>query len=295
MTGKAEPSSQADLTVSALLHLATARLTAAGVESARRDARLLMAAVIPGGASALLRDPDRVLSLEEFTDFEAFLSRREQREPVSRILGRREFWSLNFKVTPDTLDPRPDSETLVEGVLAWIEDRSAPLRLLDLGTGSGCLLLALLSELPGAQGCGIDSSEAALSVARENAELLGLSARASFVRGDWTSGLTPGWDVILSNPPYIAESEVALLAPEVACYDPVTALTAGTDGLADYRILIPGAAALLQPGGLLALEVGTGQSGPVEAMMLAQGLALPWRRCDLSGVERGCFAVKAKK
>lgn len=277
------------------LRTATARLTAAGVASARRDARLLLAAIVPGGASALLRDPQRILPLEEAARFESALARREKREPVSRIHGEREFWSLCFKVTPDTLDPRPDSETLIEGILEWAEDRTAPLRILDLGTGTGCLLLALLSELPNAVGCGVDSSDPALTVARENAESLGLSSRAEFQQGNWTAGLTSGWDVILSNPPYVADSEIGRLEPEVACYDPVTALAAGPDGLDDYRILIPGAARLLSPGGLMGLEVGRGQSEAVEAMMLAEKLVTSWRRCDLSGVERCCFAVKAKK
>lgn len=282
-------------TVEANLRAATKRLSDAGIEAARRDARLLLAEVVPGGAAALLRDPDRVLAAEEAERFEESLRRREKREPVSRILGEREFWSLRFEITPDTLDPRADSETLIEGILDWVGDRAAPLRVLDLGTGSGCLILALLSELPNAQGTGVDRSEPSLVVARNNAKTLGLSSRASFCSNDWTAGLTAGWDIILSNPPYVSESEFAALEPEVACYDPTTALVAGPDGLADYRILIPGAAGLLKPGGMLALEVGASQSGPVEGLMLAAGLVTPWRRCDLSGVERCCFAVKAKK
>lgn len=289
------PARDDGLRVEGALRAATTRLSAAGIEAARRDARLLLSAIVPGGAPALLRDPDRLLSASEAKKFEAAVLRREKREPVSRILGEREFWSLKFEITPDTLDPRPDSETLVEAILDWVEDRTAALRILDLGTGSGCLLLALLSELPNALGTGVDMAEPALAVARRNAANLGLSGRSSFVQNNWTAGLAPGWDIILSNPPYVSESEIAGLEPEVTDYDPLTALAAGPDGLDDYRILIPGAAALLRPGGLLALEVGAGQSQAVEDMILAQGLVTPWRRCDLSGVERCCFAVKAKK
>ncbi len=283
------------VTASSALRLATERLAAAGIEGARRDARLLLSTILPGGASGLLREPDQILTPSDFQKFETAISRRERREPVSRVTGVREFWSLTFKITPDTLDPRPDSETLIEGVLDWVEDRARPLKILDLGTGTGCLLLALLSELPAASGLGVDSSENALQVARENAESLGLSSRAGFARHDWTAGVAGPWDIIVSNPPYISESDAEALEPEVANYDPRQALVAGEDGLRDYRILIPGAAELLGPSGLLALEVGRGQAGAVESMMLASGLGSSWRKCDLSGIERGCFAVKVKK
>lgn len=283
------------VTASSALRAATERLTAVGIEGARRDARLLLTTILPGGASALLRDPDQILDQSLLQKFETAVSRRERREPVSRVIGVREFWSLPFKITPDTLDPRPDSETLIEGILEWVEDRSRPLRILDLGTGTGCLLLALLSELPAAGGLGVDASENALAVARENAGNLQLSSRAEFACHDWTSGLTGSWDIILSNPPYISESDAGQLDPEVADYDPPQALVAGVDGLRDYRILIPGAAGLLKPSGLLALEVGRGQAEAVDSILLASGLASPWRKRDLSGVERCCFAVKLKK
>jgi release factor glutamine methyltransferase len=283
------------VSLAAALADAAERLMAAGVDGARRDARLLLGAVVPGGASTLLRDPQRLLLQSEAQRFEAMLLRREKREPVSRIIGEREFWSLTFRITPDTLDPRPDSETLIEGILEWVGDRTRPLRILDLGTGTGCLLLALLSELPNAMGRGIDISPEALAVARENAGSLGLACRSDFVCGDWTEGLDGKWDIILSNPPYIVETHVSDLAPEVSNYDPFQALAGGSDGLRDYRVLIPGATGLMSPEALLALEVGAGQAAAVEAMMQANGLGFFWRRCDLSGVERCCFAVKAKK
>lgn len=283
------------VTASSALRTATERLSAAGIEGARRDARLLLTRILPGGASALLLEPDQILSQSAVQKFETAISRRERHEPVSRVTGTREFWSLPFKITPDTLDPRPDSETLIEGILDWVEDRSRPLRVLDLGTGTGCLLLALLSELPAARGLGVDVSENALAVARDNAESLKFSSRAAFSCHDWTAGLTGPWDIILSNPPYISEGEAAHLEPEVANYDPPQALVAGVDGLRDYRILIPGAGELLSPSGLLALEVGRGQAEAVDSILLACGLGSLWRKRDLSGVERCCFAVKVKK
>ncbi len=293
-TGAAGVASQ-PVTASSALRIATERLAVARIEGARRDARLLLSAILPGGGSALLREPDQILSPSDFQKFETAIGRRERREPVSRVIGVREFWSLPFKITPDTLDPRPDSETLIEGILDWVDDRARPLKILDLGTGTGCLLLALLSELPAASGLGVDASENALLVARENAESLGFSSRVEFARHNWTAGVAGPWDIIVSNPPYISESDAEALEPEVANYDPRQALVAGEDGLRDYRILIPGAAELLGPSGLLALEVGRGQSGAVDSMMLASGLGSSWRKCDLSGIERGCFAVKVKK
>ncbi len=272
--------------VARMLELAAARLRAAGVEGPRRDARLLLGAALGAGPELAIAHPERCLDGSERARFERLIARRAAREPVSRILGRRGFWSLEFKITPDTLDPRPDSETLVEAVLAQIDDRAAPLSILDLGTGSGCLLLALLAELPAARGLGVDISAAALEVARENARFLGLSVRARFERRDWAMGLGGFWQAIVSNPPYIKESEIEGLAPEVAHYDPNLALTAGLDGLDAYRALLPQAARLLERGGILALEVGEGQQEAVEALLVATGLTPLCRNRDLAGIER---------
>ncbi len=274
------------------LNDATGRLTAAGVEGARRDARLLMAAALSVGPEVILADPGRPLSGAEGARFESMIARRLKREPVSRILGRREFWSLPFRVTRATLDPRPDSETLIEAVLAHLADPAAPRRLLDLGTGTGCLLLALLSELPGAEGLGVDRSEAAVLVARENAESLGLAGRAGFATGDWAQGLDADWDVVVCNPPYIAESEIPALAPEVGRYDPAEALAGGGDGLAAYRRLVPQVAGILAPDGLFALELGAGQAAAVSALAMAAGLRVLGCRRDLRGVERCLLACR---
>jgi release factor glutamine methyltransferase len=286
------------MTLAEAVSAATARLSAAGIEGARRDARLLICHLLDAGPELLLADPDRALSDEETARIEAAVVRRTAHEPVARILGEREFWSLPFALNNETLDPRPDSETLVEAVLRSIPDRQAPLRLLDLGTGSGCLLLALLSELPQARGTGIDVSLAAVELAAANAAALGLEARAAFIRHSWDDGLAlepSSWDVIVSNPPYIASAEIPGLAPEVALYDPLAALDGGADGLAAYRDLIPAAAAVLKPDGLLALEVGWGQAAAVEALLAAAGLADLRRVTDLGGVDRCLLAWKAAK
>jgi release factor glutamine methyltransferase len=280
-----------------ILTAAAARLAAAGVADPRRDARLLIAAAIMAGPERLIAEPERVLDGAETARVEASIARRVAREPVSRILGRRGFWSLELEITPDTLDPRPDSETLVAAVLDRIGAQGlagAPLSILDLGTGSGCLLLALLSELPAASGLGLDISAAALDVARRNARKLGLSHRARFAAGNWGAELGGSWQLIVSNPPYITEREIDELAPEVARYDPRLALAAGFDGLDAYRKLLPQAARLLEGGGLLALEVGCGQRDAVTALLAASGFNPLGRYRDLGGIERCLLANRRK-
>jgi len=284
-------------TIAQALATATARLAAAGIADPRRDARLLIAAAIEAGPERLIAHPDRVLDGAEAAQADALIARRAAREPVSRILGRREFWSLEFEITPDTLDPRPDSETLVAAVLERIRTQGlmrAPLSVLDLGTGSGCLLLALLSELPAARGLGLDISAAALDVARRNARNLGYLERVHFEIGDWGAGLDGFWQLIISNPPYITEAEIGDLAPEVVRYDPRLALTAGSDGLDAYRELLPQAARLLDRDGILALEVGRGQQEAVTALLVASGFAPLGRYRDLGGIERCLLATRIK-
>ncbi len=288
-------------TIARTLTAAGARLEEAGVEDPRRDARLLIAAALEVGPEHLIAEPERVLDDAEAARIEASIARRAAREPVSRILGRRGFWNLELEITPDTLDPRPDSETLVAAVLDRIGAQGlmgAPLSVLDLGTGSGCLLLALLSELPAASGLGLDISAAALEVARRNARKLGLSHRARFAVGDWAGdcavGLDGSWQLIVSNPPYIREGEIGDLAPEVARYDPILALTAGSDGLDAYRKLLPRAAGLLGRGGMLALEVGRGQQDAVTDLLAASGLTPLGRYRDLGGIERCLLAGPGK-
>ena len=272
------------------------RLSAAGLDNARLDARLLVAAALGVEPNALRVAEDRALSADELRRIEDFLSRRiEAREPVSRILGRREFWSLEFRITSAVLDPRPDSETLVEAALALFPERAAPLRVLDLGAGSGCLLLAVLHERPRAAGLGVDASEAALKVAAENAQRLGLAARAQFRAGDWTGGLAERFDLILSNPPYIALSERLSLAPEVLRHDPPGALFAGPDGLDAYRAMLPEIPRLLAPGGAALFEIGATQAAAVANIAHAGGLAVIEARGDLAGRERCLILASARQ
>ncbi|MEO1191650.1 MAG: peptide chain release factor N(5)-glutamine methyltransferase [Pseudomonadota bacterium] len=275
------------LTLNQLLQEIARALSAAGLDEPRREARALLTGLGDVSAAQLL-DGDRVVAPEAAQRARAAAKRRAAREPLARILGSREFWSLPFALNAATLVPRPDSETLVEVGLAALPDRQATARLLDLGTGSGCLLLALLSERPAAWGLGIDWSTEACRQAAANAEALGLSSRAAFLAGDWAAALCKSarFELIVSNPPYIASADVAGLEPEVAQHDPRRALDGGSDGLVAYRRLILAAAALLQPGATLALEIGVGQAEAVAALLQSAGLGSIATRRDLAGHER---------
>lgn len=281
----------------AILLPAQARLHDAGIESAALDARLLL-------GLALGRD-DAVLPHESLFDwtaargdtFAAFLHRRLAGEPVSRIRGWREFWSLRFALSPETLDPRPDSETIVATALAWAHERhDAPLRLLDLGSGSGALLLACLSELPSASGVGVDISAGAVRTAAANAAQLGLDGRAAFLEGDFASTDIggDGFDLILCNPPYIPKAEIGGLAREVADFDPYTALDGGDDGLESWRRLMPRMAEGLAPGGRAFVEIGAGQQTKVTALAAAVGLQVVDAAADMGGIVR-CLVFTAAR
>jgi release factor glutamine methyltransferase len=278
----------------AALRRGQARLGDAGIEAPRGDARLLLAAVLGLSPGELMTTSARQLAPDEQRGFDALIARRCGREPVSRILGRREFWSLDLAITPATLDPRPDSETLVEAVIGRIEDRDRPRRVLDLGTGSGNLLLAVLTDLPGAWGVGLDRDPAALAAAASNAGSLGLAERAAFVAGDWGAAVTGAWDVILCNPPYIRSGDLDDLAPEVARFEQRGALDGGPDGLAAYRRVVPEIARLLAPDGLAALELGAGQAA--EVADLARGERLELLDClpDLAGIQR-CLLLRHRR
>ncbi len=277
--------------VAGALTEAVAHLGAAGVPQPRRDARLLLARALGARPETLVAAPDRTLEAGETEVFSRLVARRAAREPISRILGRREFWSLEFRLTPHTFDPRPDSETVVAAVLDWLPERSARLKLLDLGTGSGCLLLALLSELPRAWGLGIDCSEGAIRGARANAEALGLERRVRFAVGHWGASLGGAFDVVVTNPPYVAEAEIGRLAAEVARYEPYPALAGGADGLGAYRALAPDLRRLLAPDGVAAVEIGAGQEARVAAILGRWGLELAQSRRDLSGTVRCLLAL----
>lgn len=273
-------------TIQALLPEAHRCLAAAGVEGPIRDARLLLEAATGIPIAAQIGHPDREVAPEAVEHFRALVARRAAREPVAQILGRREFWSLDFRVTNATLDPRPDSETLVQAVLDRVPDRNAPLLLLDFGTGTGCLLLALLHELPNATGIGLDISWLALEVALENARDLGLEHRTTFRLRVWERPGSETFDIIVANPPYIPSGEIADLQPEVSQYEPRLALDGGPDGLDAYRILLPVTARRLRGGGFAAFEVGIGQADSVAALGTAQGLVHVATVADLGGVPR---------
>jgi release factor glutamine methyltransferase len=273
------------MTEGEMLAQAADQLAAAGIGEPRREARLLLALALGVGANAML-SPERVIAADAAERFQVFVGRRASHEPYSRIAGKREFWSRDFLLSPDTLDPRPDSETLIEAALTLISDRSAPLELLDFGTGTGALLLALLAELSNASGTGIDLAPGAVETARRNAAAVGLDRRARFLVGNWGEGLAGSWDVILANPPYISSEQVARLAPEVVRYDPSLALDGGTDGLNSYRELAPELARLLKPSGFVVCEIGEGQGPAVARIMAQSGLVLTASRNDLAGTER---------
>ncbi len=274
------------------LHLdAARRLMLAGVDSPRLDARLLIQHALGIDHTAFIANGQLPVDPAAETVALALIHRRAAREPVGRILGHRGFWSLDVQLSPETLEPRPDTETLVEAVLAAIPDRNAPLRLLDLGTGSGCILLALLAELPKSWGVGLDRAEGAARTARLNAHRAGLAARAQFLVGDWANALTGCFDIVVSNPPYIPTGEIAGLSDEVRGFDPLLALDGGADGLAAYRHLAQSLPALLCADGLAGLEIGQGQAQMVTELLTNTGLCLQNIAQDLGGIER-CLMVR---
>ena len=267
------------MTVGEALRHGAALLEAAGVGNPRLDARLLLGHATGLPREALLRDPLRTI---EPAPYRALLSRRAAREPVALILGRQEFWSLDFEVSPATLVPRADSETLIDAAVAALPDRGKVRTILDLGTGTGCLLLAVITEFPGAWGLGVDRSAEATALACRNAMALGLAGRAAFLCGDWGDALAGRFDLVLSNPPYIATGEIAGLMPEVAVHEPGAALDGGVDGLDAYRRIVAALPGLLAPGGVAVLELGIGQADAVAAMV-------EWPasfRADLGGIRR---------
>jgi release factor glutamine methyltransferase len=266
------------------------------IDSAELDARLLTGEVLGLDLTGLIAAANRTLTPDESDRLESFARRRLGGEPVARIVGHKEFWGLSLKLSPATLVPRPDTETLVELALEILRDTGAadrPLRIADLGTGSGAILLALLSELPQALGVGTDISTDALQTAEANAARAGLADRTSFIACDYAGGLSGAFDLIVSNPPYIRSGDIAGLAAEVSKHDPKAALDGGPDGLDAYRALIPQAACLLAPGAALVVEVGRGQSGDIEALMKAAGLICRWPpKVDLAGIRRAVAGLK---
>jgi release factor glutamine methyltransferase len=275
--------------LSEALQLVAHAFRAAGIEDADVDARVLAGHALHLDRARLISQADRVLEAREINAISGLAARRLKREPVSRILGRKEFWSLALAVTPDVLVPRPETETVVEGALDFVVRgglRMEKLRILDIGTGSGALLVALLNELPNATGIGTDISRAALDAARVNVTTLGFENRCSLISCDMAAGVEGQFDLVVSNPPYVARGDIASLAPEVRDYDPKMALDGGDDGLAAYRSISADAKRLLAPGGRLFVELGAGQEPAVRKLFTNAGLAVGVARNDLAGTPR---------
>lgn len=274
-------------TLSAAVRNAAATLRSCGVPDAANDARILLTAATGLRREDMLREPDLMLEPESVSDFEMLVRRRADREPVSRILGRREFRSLVFELGTDTLDPRPDSEVIVETVIDYAGFLPRPATVLDLGTGTGCLLLSVLNDLPNARGVGTDINPSAVEMARLNALRHGLADRVEFLETSWADAVNRPVDIVVSNPPYIRSADISGLAPEVADYDPRAALDGGSDGLDAYRALAKHIPNCLAADGIAVLEIGAGQKEDVEQIFIAAGFQLVEVRDDFGGHARG--------
>ena len=271
---------------------AKARLAAVGLSGPVIDSRLLVEAAADATRADIIGDPYRVLTDEQTTKLEDYLSRRERREPVSHILGRKGFWKIMLAVNPHVLTPRPDTEVIVDLVLKRFPEGKA-FSMLDLGVGSGAILLSILAERPAGKGLGIDVSDDALAVARENAANLGLARQVALLRGDWTRGLgDEGFDLVVSNPPYIASAVIESLEPEVRDHEPRLALDGGIDGLDAYKILAPEILRVLKPGGLFAVEIGYDQKHAVENLFNLAGAEGVFTILDLANHDRVVTGTK---
>lgn len=270
------------LTLDQHLQRGAAILRTAGIDNPRLEARLLLAQTLGVPSETILRDRNVAA---EVPGYDSKIARRAAHEPLALILGKREFWSLEFAVSKDTLIPRGDSETLVEAALAAFPERSVVRRVLDLGTGTGCLLLAALQEFPQAFGVGVDCVPGAARLAARNAAALGFAGRSAFLVADWAAPLSGRFDLVLSNPPYIPTQDLAGLMPEVAGHEPGSALDGGRDGLTAYRRILAMLPALLTPGGVGIIELGIGQADEVAALAIAVGFATDFRD-DLAGIPR---------
>lgn len=266
-------------------------LTQAGIISAALDARLLMQHVLAISHEELLGAKDITLTEAQQNKLNSLLARRIKHEPMAHLLGRREFWGMEFEVTPDTLIPRPDSETLIETLITLRPERSKPLQILDLGVGSGCLLLSALSEYPLASGLGIDRNPGTLAVASRNAVQLGLENRTKFEKCDWNNGIKGVWDVVLGNPPYIPTEEIPKLSEEVVRYEPTMALDGGEDGLDCYRAIISFLPTILAEDGCCLLEIGQRQASDVVTLVEGSNLKATHVTRDIAGIER-CIVIQ---
>jgi release factor glutamine methyltransferase len=277
-------------TVGSILGAVAASFAKGGFAEPRRRARRLVATALGLSAAEVFAFADRMVLEDEAERVAAMLDRALAGEPLSRMFGVREFWGLEFRLSADALDPRPETETIVEAILARMPERKRAYRVLDLGTGSGCLLLALLSEFRVARGIGVDIAEGAVATARGNAAALGLAERAHFVVEDWGAALAGEFDIVVANPPYIATGDIAGLPREVRDFDPRRALDGGADGLAAYRSIIADLPRLLAAEGIFAAEIGWGQQQAVAALLAEAGLMVDGFAPDLAGIPRVAIA-----
>ncbi|HYD17153.1 MAG TPA: peptide chain release factor N(5)-glutamine methyltransferase [Patescibacteria group bacterium] len=276
-------------TISEFISAARLELTASNIENPETDIRLLVQHATGMSHAKLASNLNQLLSDAQLKSLNDMIARRAKREPVSRIIGSRGFWKSDFRLSPQTLDPRPDSETLIEAAIKFAEPK--PARILDLGTGTGCLLLSLLQEFPNATGLGVDIAAGAVATARENAQALKLDARAEFKTADWNDWQgTEQFDLFISNPPYIAPDEMPALEPEVTQYDPVTALVGGADGLECYRAIAALLPRIAKTGALVVLEIGHAQAEAVKSILDLSGAAVIQTLTDLSGSDRAVVA-----
>jgi len=281
-----------DMTLRQAVAAGARALSTGGIEEALLDANLLLAHVIGGDRLTLVRDVNRDLTAAELDDYSKLIDERNERKPTSRIIGRRAFWSLELQISDAVFDPRPDSETLIAAALAHMPNETGNYVIADFGTGSGCLLLAVLVERPGAWGLGLDYSHASVQQAMENARNLRLCDRARFMVGDWGEALSGSFDLILTNPPYLTAAETKYVDPEVRCHDPRLALDGGDDGLSSYRALAPHLHRLLKPGGQAVLECGYWQADHVAGILTSAGLRIAETHPDLAGIDRCLCAAK---
>lgn len=288
----------AKATLASLLGAAKARLAAGGIEDPALDARLIVEHFTDSERLDFVRTPDRIIEAETASAVDAAVTRRLDGEPVHRILGFREFYGLKLSLAPETLEPRPDTEILVDGVLPFVREvvaDKASCRIVDLGTGTGAIALALLNEVPQASALGVDVAEGALAQARKNADDLGLGARFSTLKSDWFSGISGVFDLIVSNPPYIASKEISELQIEVKRFDPMAALDGGQDGLDAYRVIAAGSAKHLAEGGRVAIEIGHTQLLEVSSVFEQEGFVLLSALKDFSGNDRALIFEQAPK
>lgn len=278
------------MTVGQWLCHGAALLRKAGIDDPRREARLLLGHALGLDAAVLLLDRDRIVNPP---GLDALLQRRALREPMAAILGQQGFWTLDLRVSPATLIPRADSETLIRAAIIAHPDRRAVRRVLDLGTGTGCLLLAALCEFPSAWGVGVDLQPDAAALARSNAAFSGLAERACFVSGHWADSLAGVFDLVLCNPPYIPTGDLDGLMPDVRLYEPASALDGGADGLAAYRAILADLPRLLAPGGRAILEMGYDQSEVLPVLADASGFQAEATHTDWGGIDRA-LVLRAK-